>query len=421
MLEKGYQDGAVKNPCRIFRFTKGFPWRNNTAFLLLAVSVYTYPITVTFEHQLRFTRGAFELENETLSHLLKSGKGSRVLLFLEEEVAAAHPGLQEKAAAYLAHHCPEMESRGIVLVPGGETAKNDVELRTRSLDALREAGLDRHSYVLAVGGGAFLDLIGFVSTITHRGIRLVRFPTTTLSQDDSGVGVKNGVNAYGQKNFWGTFSVPYAVVNDFDFLETLPEEERRAGMVEAVKVSLVKDSSFFEWIEAHADELKSGNREVMWTLIERSAVLHAEHIALSGDPFEMGSSRPLDFGHWAAHKLELLSGFSLGHGQAVSIGIAVDVLYSTLSGFMEPEEAMRVLNVLECLGLPLWSSCLDMRNEEGRRCVLEGLKDFQEHLGGELTVLMLNSPGVSFDVNEVDAAIVEEAIDFLQGRHEEDE
>lgn len=310
---------------------------------------------------------------------------------------------------------------GTVLVPGGETAKNDVELRTLSLDALREAGLDRHSYVLAVGGGAFLDLIGFVSTITHRGIRLVRFPTTTLSQDDSGVGVKNGVNAYGQKNFWGTFSVPYAVVNDFDFLETLPEEERRAGLVEAVKVSLVKDSSFFEWIEAHVDELMSGNREVMWTLIERSAVLHAEHIALSGDPFEMGSSRPLDFGHWAAHKLELLSGFALGHGQAVSIGIAMDVLYSTLSGFMEPEEAMRVLNVLECLGLPLWSSCLDLRNEEGSRRVLEGLKDFQEHLGGKLTVLMLSSPGVSFDVNEVNTAIVEEAIDFLQGRHEEDE
>ena len=385
------------------------------------MSVYTYPVTVTFDHQLRFTQGAFELDNTILSHVLNGGKGgAKTLVFLEKEVSDCHPGLVEKVEDYLSHHCPDMRFMGVVLVPGGEVAKNDVELRTRTLDALREAGLDRHSYVLAIGGGAFLDLIGFVSAITHRGIRLVRFPTTTLSQDDSGVGVKNGVNAYGQKNFWGTFSVPYAVINDFDFLKTLPEAERRAGLVEAIKVSLVKDMAFFEWIEAHVDDLKRGDWEIMCKVIERSAVLHAEHIAMSGDPFEMGSSRPLDFGHWAAHKLELLSDFSLGHGQAVSIGIAMDVLYSSLAGYMEPEEAMRVLTVLERLGLPLWDVSLDIRREDGTRAVLDGLTEFQEHLGGELTVLMLSAPGVSFDVNKVDASIVEEAIDLLQSRHEED-
>lgn len=384
------------------------------------MSVYTYPITVTFEHQLRFTQGVFELENDILSHVLNADKkgGARVLVFLEEEVEAAHPGLSDKVTAYLAKNCARMLFQGTVLLPGGEVVKNEEKWLIKVLNALREAGLDRHSYVMAIGGGAFLDLIGFASAITHRGVRLVRFPTTTLSQDDSGVGVKNGINAYGQKNFLGTFAVPYAVINDFDFLETQSADDRRIGLVEAVKVALVKDASFFEWIETYADELRQWQKDLVHRLIERSAILHAEHIALSGDPFEMGSSRPLDFGHWAAHKLELLSSFTLSHGQAVSLGIALDVLYSALSGYMEAEEAMRVLQVLERLEMPLWSDFLEQRNAEGNLALLDGLKEFQEHLGGELTVLMLSAPGVSFDVNKVDIAIVEEAIDFLKNRRD---
>lgn len=384
------------------------------------MSVYTYPITVTFEHQLRFTQGVFELENDILSHVLNADKkgGARVLVFLEEEVEAAHPGLSDKVTAYLAKNCARMLFQGTVLLPGGEGIKNEEKWLIKVLNALREAGLDRHSYVLAIGGGAFLDLIGFASAITHRGVRLVRFPTTSLSQDDSGVGVKNGINAYGQKNFLGTFAVPYAVINDFDFLETQSSDDRRIGLVEAVKVALVKDASFFEWIETYADELRQWQKDMVHRLIERSAILHAEHIALSGDPFEMGSSRPLDFGHWSAHKLELLSSFSLSHGQAVSLGIALDVLYSALSGYMEAEEAMRVLQVLERLEMPLWSDFLEQRNAEGNLALLDGLKEFQEHLGGELTVLMLSAPGVSFDVNKVDIAIVEEAIDFLRSRRD---
>lgn len=384
------------------------------------MSVYTYPITVTFEHQLRFTQGVFELENDILSHVLNADKkgGARVLVFLEEEVEAAHPGLSDKVTAYLAKNCARMLFQGTVLLPGGEGIKNEEKWLIKVLNALREAGLDRHSYVLAIGGGAFLDLIGFASAITHRGVRLVRFPTTSLSQDDSGVGVKNGINAYEQKNFLGTFAVPYAVINDFDFLETQSADDRRIGLVEAVKVALVKDASFFEWIETYADELRQWQKDMVHRLIERSAILHAEHIALSGDPFEMGSSRPLDFGHWSAHKLELLSSFSLSHGQAVSLGIALDVLYSALSGYMEAEEAMRVLQVLERLEMPLWSDYLEQRNAEGNLALLDGLKEFQEHLGGELTVLMLSAPGVSFDVNKVDIAIVEEAIDFLRSRRD---
>ena len=111
----------------------------------------------------------------------------------------------------------------------------------------------RHSYVIVIGGGAALDLVGFAASTAHRGVRLVRFPTTTLSQGDGGVGVKNGVNYFGKKNWIGTFSVPEAVVNDFNFLLGLPHSQKRAGYVEAIKVALIRDRSFFEFIEENND------------------------------------------------------------------------------------------------------------------------------------------------------------------------
>jgi 3-dehydroquinate synthetase len=136
----------------------------------------------------------------------------------------------------------------------------------------------------------------------------VRFPTTTLSQDDSGVGVKSAINAFGKKNWIGSFCVPFAVINDFRFLETQDRETSRAGLIEAIKVALVKDGDFFAWIEKNAAALAKGERDPFEECVKRSALLHARHIALGGDAFETGSSRPLDFGHWAAHKLEALTG-----------------------------------------------------------------------------------------------------------------
>ncbi len=381
------------------------------------MSSYSYPISVTFDHQLRFTTGVFERDNAVLAQVLEgTGQGARVFVFLEQEVADAHAGLEGKIRDYIAERCPLIEWRGLHCLPGGERAKNDETLFRQALDLLRESGLDRHSCVLSIGGGAFLDMTGFATAVTHRGLRLVRFPTTTLSQDDSGVGVKNGINAYGLKNFLGTFAVPFAVINDFAFLDTQPEQGRRLGLVEAVKVALVKDAEFFEWMESHAGELNALEPAAFHTAVERSAVLHAEHIAFSGDAFEMGSSRPLDFGHWAAHKLEALSGFALSHAEAVSIGVAMDVLYSTFCGLMEPETAMRILQLLEDLGMPLWSPCLAWKDDRGRRLVLDGLDEFREHLGGCLTVLMLTAPGQAQDVHEIRHELVEEAISFLAAR-----
>ena len=154
------------------------------------------------------------------------------------------------------------------------------------------------------------------------------FPTTTLSQADSGVGVKNGLNAFGQKNFIGTFTPPFAVINDFNLLATLAPRDKRSGYVEAVKVACIRDANFFDELERDAGQLAAFEPAAMKQLIRRCAELHLDHIATSGDPFEAGSARPLDFGHWAAHKLEQLSDFHICHGEAVAIGIALDVIYS---------------------------------------------------------------------------------------------
>src|SRR5207237_8711978 len=175
-------------------------------------------------------------------------------------------------------------------------------------------------------------------------------PTTTLSQDDSGVGVKNGMNAFGKKNFIGAFAVPFAVINDFEMLNSLNPRDKRAGYIEAVKVALIRDASFFEAIERDSQKLREFDPDAMQQLIMRCAELHVNHIASSGDPFESGSARPLDFGHWSAHKLEQLSEYKLRHGEAVAIGIALDTIYSRLCGWLKPADAERILKLLETLG-----------------------------------------------------------------------
>ncbi|MFT5855301.1 MAG: 3-dehydroquinate synthase [Verrucomicrobiales bacterium] len=281
---------------------------------------------------------------------------------------------------------------------------------------INDRELDRHSYVIAIGGGAFLDLLGFASATAHRGIRHVRMPTTTLSQGDGGVGVKNGVNFFGKKNWVGTFSVPHAVVNDLVFLKTLPERERRAGVIEAIKVALIRDVDFFNAMEEGRADLGALEASALEMVIRRSAALHVEHIATGGDPFELGSARPLDFGHWAAHKLEQISDFAIGHGEAVAIGIAIDLLYAVEADLLSAEDCARILDLIEGVGFKLFSPHLMTRNGDGELFILRGLEEFREHLGGELTITLVTAPGESIEVHEMDAAKVVVALERLQER-----
>ena len=374
---------------------------------------------VTYDFPVVFTRDAFDPDNPTFAEALsrrEPGRRHRMAVFVDTGVLAAMPGLERAIRRYAAAHAGSLAVEGaIVPVPGGEDAKTDPKLVERLLGELSSRAIDRHSYAVAIGGGAVLDAVGYAAAIFHRGVRHVRLPTTVLAQADSGVGVKNAVNAFGVKNLVGTFAPPFAIVNDGAFVDHLPAREKRGGMAEAVKVALIRDRAFFEWIEANADALASFHPNVLDRLIERSARLHMRQIAEGGDPFETGSARPLDYGHWSAHRLEILTGHKVGHGEAVAIGVALDTRYAVLAGLLPAGEDERVRRLLEKLGFALWCDALALRDDAGQLAVLRGLKEFQEHLGGELTVTLIDAVGHGVEVNRMDHALIEAAIGWLAG------
>lgn len=369
-------------------------------------------IDLSFTHRVRFTRGAFSFDNPILPDLLEpTADGvARAAVFLDSGVADAWPGLGGSITCLFDSHPRLHLPIAPVVVPGGEAIKNDPAHVRAILDAIHAARLCRRSYAIVIGGGGVLDAVGYAAATAHRGVRLVRFPTTTLSQDDSGVGVKNGVNAYGKKNFLGVFAPPYAVINDTEFLRTLTDRDWRSGFSEAVKVALVKDGAFFDAIERAAPAILARDLAVAEPIIIRSAELHLRHIAEGGDPFELTLARPLDFGHWAAHKLEQLSAYELRHGEAVAIGVALDSVYSALAGHLPARDADRVLACLRALGLPTDHPLLEHPD------LAAGLDEFREHLGGRLTITLLNALGQGFEAHEIDPARLAGAIAFLRNR-----
>jgi 3-dehydroquinate synthase len=373
-------------------------------------------IDLRFRHRLYFTRGIFRASNPLLAELTASGSThGKALIILDETLHRAQPNLSREMERYFAQSgklvCPPL------VLEGGERVKNSFFHVSEIQSHIDRYHIDRHSYVIAVGGGALLDLAGLAAATAHRGVRHIRVPTTTLSQDDSGVGVKNGINAFGKKNFIGTFAVPFAVINDFDLLASLSARDKRAGYSEAVKVACIRDSAFFDFIESRAAKLSRFESRSMQRLIYRCAELHINHIATSGDPFELGSARPLDFGHWSAHKLEQLSEYSIRHGEAVAIGIALDVVYSRRMGYLSAQSCERILKLIETLGFDLFANELLNVDKDGDFMVLRGLEEFREHLGGELTITLLAEIGRGFEVHEMNDAVIIESIQELQQRH----
>jgi 3-dehydroquinate synthase len=376
-------------------------------------------IQVSYRHQVHFTDGVFSLENSRLRDIMVDGAERarhKAIVVVDEALSQSQPFLVRSIEKYFAAH-PELDLVcAPIIIEGGERTKNSYFHVSEIHSQVERFHVDRHSYIIAVGGGALLDMVGLAAATAHRGVRHIRIPTT-LSQDDSGVGVKNGINAFGKKNFIGTFTPPFAVINDFKLLETLEPRDKRAGYVEAVKVALIRDAEFFEAIERDAFRLRDFEASAMKRLIHRSAELHLNHIASSGDPFEFGSARPLDFGHWAAHKLEQLSEYRLRHGEAVAIGIALDVIYSRRVGYIDSATETRILRLLEVLGFELFASELLHVDAKNQSIILTGLEEFREHLGGELTITLLRAIGQGFEVHHIDTAQMLLSIRELEARH----
>ena len=372
-------------------------------------------VALTLEYPVVFTRDALAAGNPALVEAVarrEPERRHRIVGFADRNVAAAHPGLAAALAGYAEAHAARLELvaplEPLELIPGGEAAKTAAVLDTvwRRLAELR---VDRHACVVAIGGGAALDVIGYAAATLHRGVRLVRMPTTVLAQNDAGIGVKNGINAFGAKNMLGAFTAPFAVINDSRFLATLAPRDRAAGMAEAVKVALVRDAAFFDWLVAQRAQLAAFEPAAVDRMIRRCAELHLAHIATGGDPFEQGNARPLDFGHWAAHKLELLTDHALRHGEAVAIGMALDARYSVEAGLLGDADHRAIVELLTALGLPVWHDALR------GPALLDGLAEFREHLGGELCITLLAGIGRGIDARDIRPALVERAIAALSG------
>lgn len=374
-------------------------------------------IQVNFRYAVHFTRDLFAADNALFKDTMapdSAGAPCKLLAVVDRSVHRHHPQLVPKIEAYCRRHPEALTLVGApLLFEGGEHLKNDALFVTILQQAIQAAGLCRHSYVVAIGGGALIDLAGFAAATAHRGIRLIRVPTTVMAQADASIGVKNGINAFGKKNFIGTFAPPAAVLNDADFLPTLTQRDWIGGVAEAVKVALIKDSDFFTFLEKNAAALAKRDLALMQRVIYRCAVLHLDHIANGGDPFEFGSSRPLDFGHWAAHKLEHLSGFELGHGQAVALGIALDSTYAYLTGLLPQGQWQRILTTLKTLGFEIYEPWM-----EPQYGLLDGLDDFREHLGGRLTIMLIWDIGQGIEVHDIDPELLRQSLVLLKDRAE---
>ena len=370
--------------------------------------------TVKFSYNVFFTSALFTPANKLINDFLIGNNPSasikKIFFVIDEGVVNTHPALVGQIKDYFIQHNQTQLIQDILIIPGGETVKNDTRYLDQVLEAINTHGIDRHSFVAAIGGGAVLDMVGYAATISHRGVKHIRIPTTVLSQNDSGIGVKNGINYFNKKNFLGTFSPPVAVFNDESFLSTLSDRDWRSGIAEAVKVALIKDQSFFIWLEENAALLAQRDKVAMNYQIWKCAQLHLEHIR-GTDPFESGSSRPLDFGHWSAHKLEYLTNYEIRHGEAVAMGIALDTVYSNLSGRLLTDESHRVLNLIQKLGFELTHPLLQVEQDDSP--ILLGLQEFREHLGGQLTITMLTAIGKGEEVHEMDAGIVKKAGEIL--------
>jgi 3-dehydroquinate synthase len=374
-------------------------------------SNFEKPISVVGIHHLLFTKGAFQAENKGFAEILERSDlrlPARAVVFADSQVIREWPDLEAEVRNYAEAHPDLLSILSFEAVNGGEASKNGLDSLNQVLTAINREGICRKSLVVAIGGGAVLDVVGYAAAIAHRGVPLVRFPTTTLAQGDSGVGVKNGINAFGKKNFLGTFDVPLAVINDFRFLKTLSDRDWRCGFSEAVKVGLIKDREFFETVRSKVAMITNRSLEESAPIIQKSAEIHYRHIVEGGDPFEKTFARPLDFGHWAAHKIEQMSDYQVRHGEGVAIGIALDSTYSNKIGLLPEDELKAVLDCLSNLGFGLYHPVMEQRD-----VLFEGIEEFRQHLGGQLAIPLLEQIGKTVTAEDIDLGRMNAAIDSL--------
>ncbi|HFL8819313.1 MAG TPA: 3-dehydroquinate synthase [Candidatus Azoamicus sp. OHIO2] len=374
---------------------------------------------IKFEYNIFFTENIFDIKNKVLINVFinSCNKKTKAILFVDKKILLLNKKLEQNIINYFKFF--EKDVFLVchpVVICGGERLKNRFLFLKIFYSLLDKYKICRQSYIISLGGGSLQDFIGYLSATTHRGIKLIRIPTTVLSQDDSGVGVKNGINYNGKKNFIGSFSVPHTVINDCNFLSSLDNENFIEGFSEAIKVALINDAALFYLIEHNAEQLLLRNSVYVKDVIYQCAKLHAEHIAKYGDPFESLSSRPLDFGHWAAHKIESMSNYNISHGKSVAIGIIMDCTYSYFIGILQRAIWKKIFFLFIKLKFKIYVKELSVLKNNFYQ-IFDGLEEFREHLGGKLTITLITDIGVKIDIHHINILVYKKVIKFLKKIH----
>jgi shikimate kinase/3-dehydroquinate synthase len=315
----------------------------------------------------------------------------RCVIITDETVASLHlPALQNSLTEVGISH-------SAIMVPPGETSKN-FQTWQYVVETLLSQKVDRHTTVIALGGGVIGDLAGFAAAATLRGLPFIQIPTTLLAQVDSSVGGKTGINAPQGKNLIGAFHQPNLVIADIGILSTLPLRERRAGYAEIVKAGLIADASLYEWCEANAKAMLDGDFTLLGEAVEKAVRFKAQVVGDDEREAKPNNGRALlNLGHTFAHALEAETGYGQGllHGEAVATGLVLATHLSAALGLCPQENTSRVAAHLESVDLPIRIASLPVER------LLSHMKRDKKMRGGRLTFVLTHGIGHAFTSKDV--------------------
>jgi 3-dehydroquinate synthase len=294
-----------------------------------------------------------------------------------------------------------------LIIPAGEASKS-LPSYAKLMEDLLEQKPDRRTTLIALGGGVVGDLTGFAASTLLRGVDFIQIPTTLLSQVDSSVGGKTGINSRFGKNLIGSFHQPILVLTDVATLTTLPQRELLSGYAEMVKYGFINDQFFFNWLTENAAQMLAGDAVLQTQAIVKSCAAKADIVA--ADEKEQNIRALLNFGHTFAHAFEAETGYSekLLHGEAVAIGMVLAFATSVKMGLCPPADLQQVIAHLQTVGLPV--SPLDIRLDWNIDALMEHFTHDKKTVDGALTFVLAHGIGKAFIKNDVNASIIREVL-----------
>lgn len=321
------------------------------------------------------------------------------------------------AKLYLHRLTGALETAGIrsrcIIVPAGEETKSLASF-SNLMESLLEQKPNRNTTLIALGGGVVGDLTGFAASVLLRGVEFIQIPTTLLSQVDSSVGGKTGVNSKWGKNLIGSFHQPKLVLADIATLASLPKRELLAGYAEVVKYGFINDPGFFEWLEQNGEAIIAGDANARTQAVLKSCAAKAAIVA--ADEKEHNVRALLNFGHTFGHALEAETGYGseLLHGEAVAIGMVMAFALSVQMGLCPQGDLDRVLAHYKKVGLP--DSALSVRKTWNIDALMEHFTRDKKAKDGKMTFVLARGIGKAFVTQDVSEQTLRAVLQTLEGR-----